>query len=143
VRTALLLVVGAGACTVAIPSTPDAGACLATPDIFVSEVWPCYLAATSCGLPSTCHDFSDGHGYFRLRQPEPIPPLPGQPIDQWPTAWRENYLAAIQLLDCAQPLDSRLLRVPEGLADPHPPGPVVLDRATAAEVIQAWVAGPR
>jgi hypothetical protein len=128
-------------CTVALPATPDAGPCQAAPDYFASDVWPRYLAATSCGLAGSCHDFSDGHGYFRLRVPEPVPPFPGLPIDAWPIGWRENYLAAIQLLDCTQPLASRLLTVPEGLADPHPPGPVVRDRATAATVLQTWVAG--
>jgi hypothetical protein len=127
---------------VAIPATPDAGACRGAPDFFVSDVYPRYLAATSCGLATSCHDFSDGHGYFRLHTPEVAPPK-GLTIDRWPVGWRENYLSAIQLLDCTHALSSRLLTVPEGLADPHPPGPVVRDRVTAAEVLQAWVASAK
>jgi hypothetical protein len=43
---------------------------------------------------------------------------------------------------CDAPLASRLLRVPEGDDNLHPPGPVVLDRATAATVLETWVALP-
>jgi hypothetical protein len=128
------------ACTIDVGRVPDAAPCAASPDVFVQSVWPRYLAASSCGLQG-CHDFSDGHGYFRLRQPE-IPPFPGLAVADWPTAWRENYLATIQLLDCQNPARSRVLVIPEGEGNLHPPGPVVRDRATALAVLQAWVAGP-
>ncbi len=131
----------AAGCTIDTGAVPDAGACAATPDFFVSDVQPRYFDANRCGSQS-CHDFNDGHGTLRLRTPEVPPPAPGTPIDAWPLGWRENYLSAIQLLDCAAPDESRLLTVPEGAANLHPPGPVVLDRATAAMVLATWVTGP-
>jgi hypothetical protein len=130
---------GGAGCTVAAGTTPDASACTAKPDFFVSDVWPRYFEANQCGS-RTCHDFTDGHGYLRLRVPEPTPPAAGTPIAEWPLAWRENYLSAIQLLRCDDPLASRLLTVPEGEANLHPPGPIVRDRAGAALLMQTWVA---
>jgi hypothetical protein len=58
-------------------------------------------------------------------------------------SWRENYLSAIQYLDCDDALASRLLTMPEGAGNLHPPGPVVQDRAAAATVIEQWIAAPR
>src|SRR4051812_31599830 len=130
----------AGGCTIDVGAQPDAAACAVSPDYFVSDVHPRYLVPNQCGI-SGCHSFDDGHGVLRLRPPEE-PPAPGQPLDAWPTAWRQNYLSAIHLLRCDAPLESRLLVVPEGQGNLHPPGPVVLDRATAADVIQTWVSRP-
>jgi hypothetical protein len=126
------------ACTIDTGAVPDAGACAANPDFFVSDVQSRYFDANQCGSTG-CHDFTDGHGTLRLRAPEVPSPVSGTPIDTWPVGWRENYLSAIQLLDCSAPDQSRLLTFPEGAADLHPPGPVVLDRATAATVIETWV----
>lgn len=125
-------------CTIDVGHAPDAGACTASPDFFVSDVYPRYLVANQCGNGG-CHAFDGGHGVLRLRTPDTPPPAPGQSIDAWPLAWRENYLSTIHLLRCDAPLDSRLLIVPEGRDNLHPPGPVVLDRATAAQLIQSWV----
>lgn len=134
----LAFVMSCTACTVEAGAVPDAAACAASPDRFVSDVWPRYLAANRCNT-SGCHDFDDGHGYLRLRVPGTAPAA-GTPLAAWPLEWRENYLSALQLVDCAAPLQSRLLLVPEGQSNLHPPGPVVLDRATAAQVITTWVA---
>jgi hypothetical protein len=136
-RWALLIGAAWGGCTIDVGTLPDAGACIASPDFFVSDVYPRYLVANQCGNGS-CHAFEGGHGVLRLRPPE-MPPAPDQAIDAWPMAWRENYLSAIHQLRCDAPLESRLLIVPEGRNDLHPPGPVVLDRATAAQLIQTWV----
>jgi hypothetical protein len=125
-------------CQVDLGVTPDAGPCAPSSDYFVSDVWPRYLAANHCSSLA-CHDFSDGHGYLRLRPPE-APPAAGTPLAAWPLGWRENYLSAIQLVRCDQPPASRLLTVPEGQGDLHPPGPVVRDRATARSVIETWLA---
>lgn len=130
--------VGAGACTVDVGAVPDAGACAANADYFVSDVWPRFLSANRCNTAG-CHDFDDGHGYLRLHTPESPAPPPGSTIDTWPIGWRENFLSALQLVDCDAPAQSRLLTVPEGQFNLHPPGPVVLDRATAATVISTWV----
>jgi hypothetical protein len=133
----LAAALGCAACNIDVGAVPDAG-CAARADVFVSDVWPRYLAANRCDS-SGCHAFSDGHGYLRLRPPEAAPAA-GTPIDAWPFGWRENFLSALQLVRCDEPLSSRLLTVPEGEGNLHPPGPVVLDRATAAAVVQAWVA---
>ena len=135
-----MLLIGAvvGGCTVDVGTLPDAGACTASPDYFVSDVYPRYLVANQCGVGG-CHAFDGGHGVLRLLAPEMSSPAPGQPIAAWPIAWHENYLSAIHLLRCDAPLDSRLLAVPEGRNNLHPPGPVVLDRASAALVIETWV----
>jgi hypothetical protein len=132
---ALLL---AASCTVQPGAPPDAAPCAASPDRFVSDVYPRYLAANGCGIRG-CHDFSDGHGYLRLHEPESPAPAAGSALASWPLGWRENYLSALQLVRCEEPLSSRLLTVPEGQANLHPPGPVVLDRVIAAQVVQAWV----
>ena len=129
---------GSGGCTIATGAVPDAGACPANADYFVSDVWPRYLAANRCNT-SNCHDFDHGHGYLRLRVPESPAPPAGSTIDTWPVGWRENFLSALQLVDCDTPAQSRILLVPEGQSNLHPPGPVVLDRATAATVISTWV----
>src|SRR5437868_2997693 len=136
-RLALAATIACTACTIDVGAVPDAGPCGASPDFFVSDVFPRYLVANQCNARG-CHDFADGHGYLRLRPPE-APPAPGMTIDTWPLGWRENYLSTIQLLRCDQPLASRLLTVPEGQSNLHPPGPVVRDRATAATLIQTWV----
>lgn len=136
---ALAATVGLAACGIDAGAVPDAGPCAPAPDYFVSDVWPRYLTPNQCSSQG-CHDFSDGHGYLRLRVPEDPPPAAGTALDAWPLGWRENYLSTIQLVRCDQPLASRVLTVPEGQANLHPPGPVVLDRATAAMLLQTWVA---
>ena len=128
------------ACTVGLTAPPDAAACSPSTDFFVSDVFPRYLVSNRCNL-SGCHDFATGHGTLRLRPPE-APPAPGTPLTAFPFAWRENYLSAIQPIRCDAPTESRLLTVPEGVGNLHPPGPVVLDRMVAAQVITAWIAGP-
>jgi hypothetical protein len=131
------LALALAACTIDPGAPPDAGPCAASPDFFVSDVYPRYLVPNQCGNGG-CHSFSDGHGTLRLRTPDPAP-APGQSIDAWPLSWRENYLSALHLVDCNTPLASRLLTVPEAQSNLHPPGPVVLDRVTAATVVQTWV----
>ena len=129
---------GAG-CRIDVGAAPDAAPCAATPDFYVSDIWPRYLVANQCANRA-CHDFSDGHGYLRLRVPESPPPAPGTALDEWPLGWRENYLSTIQLVRCDAPESSRLLSVPEGLGNLHPPGPVVRNRAEAAMLFRTWVA---
>jgi hypothetical protein len=137
----LALVLGLAGCTVDLSATSDAAACTASPDFFVSDVFPQYLQANLCNTPG-CHDFTDGHGSLRLRVPEMPPPAPGTPLGQLPFAWQQNYLSTIQLLRCDAPDQSRLLTVPEGVANLHPPGPIVRDRALARSLIETWVALP-
>jgi len=124
-------------CTVPVGSVPDAAPCAPSPKFFASDVWSGYVEPNQCATPG-CHGFSDGHGYLRYRPP-------GGAIDptlalaDWPEAWRDNYYQSIQLVNCAQPLASRLLSVPEGKADPHPPGPSVAIPQQAEQLFQDWV----
>jgi hypothetical protein len=141
-RPALALgLVAVAGCTISVSGVPDAAPCLANADFFVSDVYPRYLVQNQC-ITRGCHDFDDGHGYLRFQVPEAAP-APGLALDAWPNHWRNNYLSAIQLLRCEAPLESRLLTVPEGQLDLHPPGPVVRDRPLAEALITSWVgAGP-
>jgi hypothetical protein len=133
----LALSLALAACTIDTGVAPDAGACAPSPDFFVSDVWPRYLAANLCASAG-CHDFAVGHGSLRLHAPGAAP-LAGTPLAAWPADWRENYLSTIQLLRCDVPDASRLITVPEGVDDLHPPGPIVRDRADARAVIETWV----
>jgi hypothetical protein len=131
----------ASGCTIDVGTPPDAAACAASPDLFVSSVYPNYLVPNRCGS-SGCHSFSDGHGVLRIRDVDNVAtPAVGQPLETWPLQWRQSYLSAARLVRCDAPLESRLLVVPEGQGNLHPPGPVVLDRRTANAIIQAWVGG--
>lgn len=130
---------GAG-CRIDVGTTPDAAPCAPAPDFFVGDIWPRYLAANQCANRG-CHDFADGHGYLRLRVPERPPPAAGLALAEWPLGWRENYLSTIQLLRCDAPASSRLLTVPEGIGNLHPPGPVVRNRAEATALVETWI-GP-
>ena len=142
-RWIALVALCAPGCTVDLEAAAslDAAPCAASPDYFVSDVWPRYLVANGCGS-SRCHDFTDGHGTLRLRSVDAAP-APGMPLAAWSTAWRESYLSTVQLVRCDAPLQSRLLTVPEGQGNLHPPGPIVLDRASAATVIESWIVAPR
>ncbi|MDB4969339.1 MAG: hypothetical protein JWN44_5028 [Myxococcales bacterium] len=129
------------ACTIATGAPPDAAPCAPSRDFFVSDIYPRYFVPNQCGS-SGCHSFDDGHGVLRLRTLQTPAPTPGLPLEAWDPSWRETYLSAIHLVRCDAPLESRLLTVPEGLGNLHPPGPVVLDRATAATLLETWVARP-
>jgi hypothetical protein len=135
------LLLAVSGCTIDVGAVPDASACTASPDFFVSDVWPRYLEANLCSTRGTCHDFDDGHGYLRLKVPE-APPDAGTPLAEWPPHWAQNYLSTIQLLRCDAPDTSRLLTVPQGVENLHPPGPIVRNRAEAKTVIETWVALP-
>ncbi len=136
---ALLLPAICASCAIDLGAAPDA-ACHPSPDFFVAEFAPRYLELYQCAT-RRCHDFSDGSGTMRLR-PFEAAPAPGTPLDAWPLGWRENYLSAKQLVRCDAPLESRLLTVPEGLGNLHPPGPIVRDRPAAAALFEAWVGAP-
>jgi hypothetical protein len=136
-RLALFLLAG---CTVPLGAVPDAAPCAPSTSFFVSDMWLGYFGRNQCAT-SSCHDFDGGHGYLRFHAPGTMPDA-ASPIATWPPAWRDNYQQAIQLVRCDQPLSSRLLTVPEGKADPHPPG-VSIDVPAAAELLfQEWVTAP-
>jgi hypothetical protein len=137
-----LLAIALSGCQVAAGTTPDAGACLASGDVFIQRVQPDFLVPLGCGTERDCHDFARGHGTLRLRPWESSPAL-GTPVAEWPIGWRTNYLSAIQQLDCEDGSQSRLLLIPMGSGNIHPPGPVISDRPAATAVIEAWVAAPR
>jgi hypothetical protein len=136
-RSLALAAIGLAACTIDPGAPPPPRPCDPAPDFFVSDVFPRYLSANRCDSGG-CHAFADGHGSLRLRAPEAAP-APGTALEGWPLGWRENYLSALQLVRCDDPAASRLLTVPEGQSNLHPPGPVVLDRATATAIVRTWV----
>ncbi len=138
-RALAALALACGACAIDPGPQPDGGACDPDPDYFVSDVYPRYLVAGRCSADRGCHGGGDAHGTLRIRPPEAAP-APGTPLAAWPPNWRDNYFDAAALVRCDQPGQSHLLLVPEGLADLHPPGPVVGDRAAAATLIETWVA---
>ena len=138
-RLALLGFLLAG-CTVSVGNSPDAGSCLPSTAYFASTFWLGYIDPNQCAT-SSCHAFDGGHGYLRFRPPGDIP-QPGVAFADWPAAWQDNYYQSIQFMRCDQPLQSRLLTVPEGKADPHPPGPSVMTPSEAEQLFQDWVSAP-
>jgi hypothetical protein len=131
---AITLLAGTLGCTVSLGPVPDAAPCRPSTAFFADPLWLSYFDRNSC-LLSGCHAFADGKGYLRLHPPGAIPVVP---YAEWPVEWQENYEASIQLYDCAAPLQSRLLTVPEGLADPHPVGDQIQDHAAAEALMQQW-----
>jgi hypothetical protein len=137
---AALALAGLG-CEVDLRPTQDAAPCAPSPGFFLSDVWSQYIRRNTCASDG-CHDFATGHGYLRFRLPTPIGPEVTAPLDTWPESWRLNYLTAIQLVRCDDPTASRLLTVPEGLADPHPPGDAVDSHDLADQLFRDWIASP-
>jgi hypothetical protein len=140
VRALALVAVVAAGCTVELRATTDAAPCAPSPRFFVADVWLPYVDANQCATAG-CHAFDGGHGYLRFRAPGNAPD-PTTPLSACPAAWRDNYLAATQLVRCDDPLKSRLLTVPEGKADPHPPGVAVMDPGAAELLFSEWVSAP-
>ena len=129
------------ACGIDTGVPPDAGACAPSTRYFVTDVAPRYLQANHCGDIPGCHGLSDGHGYLRLASFASPPDVTGSglPLAEWPATWRNNYLQSIQLVRCDDATKSRLVTVPEGAADPHPPGDYVADHGEAESILDLWV----
>jgi hypothetical protein len=121
------------------PETGPPTGCDVPPAFFVSDVWPNYFAAYGCGK-SDCHDASAGHGFFRLQSVAGVPtPNPTDPVSSWPTAWAANLLAVERNVSCNNPTSSLVLVVPEGRGEPHPPGVIVTDPASADALFSQWL----
>jgi hypothetical protein len=127
-------------CTVPLGNTPDAAPCAPSTRFFVSDVWPSYIEHNQCAT-SDCHAFSGGHGYLRYL-PAGIAPDPLTTFSDWPSAWQANYHESVQLVRCDDPLQSRLLTVPEGKGDFHPQGDSVDAPAVAEQLFQDWINAP-
>jgi hypothetical protein len=138
-RVVALVLLGAG-CRVELGAVPDAGPCAPSPRYFVSDFWLRYVDANQCATAG-CHAQSGGHGYLRYAPPGNAPAAT-DPFDTWPAAWRANYFESVQLVRCDDPTASRLLTVPEGRADPHPPGDSIDDHAAAEQIFRDWIAAP-
>jgi hypothetical protein len=138
-RAAAILAIVCG-CTVSVGDRPDAAPCTPSTEFFVSTMWLGYFDANQCAT-SNCHAENGGHGYLRFMPPGNMPD-PKSPIASWPQAWRDNYYQTIQLVRCDDPLQSRLLTVPEGKADPHPPGVSVLMAPLAEDLFRQWIDAP-
>jgi hypothetical protein len=119
---------------------PPAG-CNAPPAFFVTDMWPKYFAQYMCGQ-SDCHDSATGHGFFRLQDVSAVAaPDPASPVSTWPAAWQANFQTVQQNLSCSSPLESTVLAVPSGRAEPHPPGDIVTDHAGADALFTMWLSG--
>jgi hypothetical protein len=133
--------VGYAACGLIDPG-PDTGppaGCNAPPDFFVSDMWPKYFDAYTCGK-SDCHDASTGHGFFRLQPVSGVAtPAPTDPVSTWPMPWQQNLQAVQHNLSCSNPLASAVLAIPEGRSMPHPPGDVVTDHPSADALFLTWL----
>jgi hypothetical protein len=127
------------ACTV--DPGPDTGppqTCTKQPAYFVSTAWPQYFDRYQCGQ-SNCHDASSGHGYFRLQDVSAVvAPQPTDPVALWPMQWSDNLRAVEHNMSCSSPLTSAVLAVPEGNAQPHPPGDVIGDHVAAEMLFEMW-----
>lgn len=121
------------------PDTGPPAGCNAPPAFFVSDVWPKYFAQYQCGRPD-CHDASSGHGYFRLQDvSKVVAPQPTDPVSIWPPEWVANFRSVEHNLSCADPTGSAVLAVPEGRAQPHPPGVTVTDAPSADALFRMWL----
>jgi hypothetical protein len=119
---------------------PPAG-CNAPPAFFVTDVWPKYFQAYSCGK-SDCHDTATGHGFFRLQDLAGVTaPDPNAPVSTWPDAWQANFHSVQQNLSCSSPGGSAVLAIPSGRGTPHPPGDVVTDKPGADSLFTMWLTG--
>jgi hypothetical protein len=139
--TFLVALVALAGCTLAPAPAPTDRPCQPGPEFFAQTIWPSYVDPNQCAT-SNCHDFATGHGYLRYRPPGALL-APGTPFSAWPSAWQDNYYASIQLFRCDSPTASRLLTVPEMMADPHPPGDSVMDHDTAALYFDEWATATR
>lgn len=128
------------ACTVDLGAPPDAAPCAPSTEFFAQQMWLPYFDANECAS-SACHGAKAGHGYLRFQPPGGIP-APNTRLADWPPSWRANYYSSIQLLSCDDFPSSRLLTVPENLADPHPPGDSVQSHATAEALFRDWATAP-
>jgi hypothetical protein len=133
----LLLLAG---CQVSLTGTTDAAPCSPSTRYFASDLWLRYIDANQCATPA-CHSSTMGHGYLRFDPPGNAP-VATTPLSSWPPAWQNNYVQAVQLVRCDQPQKSRLLTVPEGKADPHPPGDSVSEHALADQMFLDWISAP-
>ena len=136
-RAALLCLLAGAGCTVSVGATPDAAPCAPSTRFFVSDFWFGYIDPNQCAT-SSCHASDTGHGYLRFAPPGGFLDA-ATPFAGWPQAWRDNYYQSIQLVRCDAPTESRLLTVPEGRANPHPPGVSVMSPATAEQLFRDWV----
>jgi len=119
---------------------PPAG-CNAPPGFFVTDVWPKYFQAYSCGQ-SDCHDAATGHGFFRLQDVSAVAaPDPNSPVSTWPEQWQANFRAVQQNLSCSSPTGSAVLAIPSGRGTPHPAGTVVTDIPGADALFTMWLSG--
>jgi hypothetical protein len=139
----MLVLLGFGAGCGTVDPGPDTGppeGCSAPTPFFVSDVWPKYFEAYTCGR-SDCHDAITGHGYLRLQDVSGVAaPAPTDAISAWPAQWSANFMAITRLVSCTNPLLSQVLAVPSGQAQPHPPGIIVTDIPGADDLFRMWLA---
>jgi len=133
----------AGCQTVDLGSAPaDLNACEPGQQFFIDQIWPNFLGATyDNNVHCTdvgCHDPGQGRQLALV-----IPAEPG--TLPFPADWASNYASAASLMNCADPLSSTLLLVPEG-NQAHGGGTLVMPSTDQGMMIEAavsmWVTAP-
>jgi hypothetical protein len=120
----------------------DVNLCEPGPMWFLSQVWPNFLGQTySNGVhcyDANCHGPNPKGQLALINSTQPMT-FPLQPD------WAANYASASQLMNCADPADSRLIILPEG-KQTHGGG-MLIDPTSAAgtqiiSILDMWVMQP-
>ncbi len=106
------VLLGAPGCQTVDLGTPPADVNLCEPGQmwFLTQIWPNFLGQDYNGVhcyDSNCHGPSPKGALALINSTEPMT-LPLQ------MEWSANYLSASHLMNCSDPMDSRLITLPEG-----------------------------
>jgi hypothetical protein len=138
--TALL---GAGGCQTVDLGAPPADVNLCEPGqmFFLTQIWPNFLGQDYNGVhcyDSNCHGPNPKGALALINSTEPMT-LPLQ------MEWAANYTSASHLMNCSDPVDSRLIALPEGkqthgggmLIDPNSPQGMQINA-----LLSMWITQP-
>jgi hypothetical protein len=136
---AIAALVSLGACETVDLGTPpaDVNACEPGQQWFIDQVWPSFLGADYNGVH--CYD-SNCHGPSPKGQLALVVPAEPGTIP-FPADWANNYISASNLMSCSDPMDSRLLLLPEG-AQVHGGGMLIMPNGPEATLVEQWVTMP-
>jgi len=119
------------------PTPADVGACRPSPQFFIDQIWPNFLAKDYAGkrcYDSRCHDASSGR-LLSLTVPTTQGVLP------LPPDWDKSYRSATAQMQCTNVLSSALLTHPDG-ALPHGGGMLIAPDGPEAMLVEMWVSAP-
>jgi len=127
-----------GCQTVDLGAPPaDVNACEPGQQWFIDQVWPSFLGADYNG--THCYD-SNCHGPSPKGQLALVVPAEPGTIP-FPADWASNYISASNLMNCSDPMDSRLLLLPEG-GQVHGGGTLIMPAGPEAMLVEQWVTMP-